>query len=292
MSTTLNGYTTTVFESDTFHHANQDPYISASWATPVFTGAYPFAILNNEAVVSTQALTNKAFGWQSVVGSNSWSANQYAQLQIDHFTEDQNSTIGFYFRSSADSETAYSISVINNPNSDLGPGPGLYFSAVWYTVAQPVLENIGGLLGPNGNGFLGPYTYVPGAVFASGFFGSNFFVMYNGIVLWQAVDTNIPEAGLVEMFLFANAVQTDVQVSNFQAGSLSLSSVYSVPDCRDFATFPNSFRTVQATKIYDVQTSSNSAVPSVDSRVAGAPVDSKVSAPQNSRVDPSTVSPD
>jgi hypothetical protein len=65
---------------------------------------------------------------------------------------------------------------------------------------------------------------------------------------------------------------------------------YSVPDCRVAPFGPNTSRTVQGTKIYDVQTSSNSAVPGTDSRAVGAPVDSRVSAPQNSRT-PGTFGP-
>lgn len=61
------------------------------------------------------------------------------------------------------------------------------------------------------------------------------------------------------------------------------SDPYSVPDCRNYATFPNNSIEVNATKTYTV--------PSVDSRVAGAPVDSRAAGapvpsgtyPQNSR---------
>ena len=64
------------------------------------------------------------------------------------------------------------------------------------------------------------------------------------------------------------------------------SGAYSVPDCRVPPAGPNANRTVNATKIYDVQTSSNPAIPPTDSRVApNIPVDSRVSPniPQNSR---------
>jgi hypothetical protein len=61
-----------------------------------------------------------------------------------------------------------------------------------------------------------------------------------------------------------------------------MSIPYSVPDCRNYGNFPNNTRNVNGTFIYDVQTSSNSAVPGTDSRKAGAPVTSS-SLPQNSR---------
>jgi hypothetical protein len=67
------------------------------------------------------------------------------------------------------------------------------------------------------------------------------------------------------------------------------STVYSQPDSRNYATFPNSSRSVNGTLIYDVQTSSNPAVPGTDSRTAGAPVASGTY-PQNSRT-PGTFGP-
>jgi hypothetical protein len=81
-------------------------------------------------------------------------------------------------------------------------------------------------------------------------------------------------------------------VASFLPGNPPVSNPYSVPDCRVPPAGPNSSRTVQGTKIYDVQTSSNPAIPPKDSRAAGAPVDSRVSPniPQNSRT-PGTFGP-
>jgi hypothetical protein len=74
---------------------------------------------------------------------------------------------------------------------------------------------------------------------------------------------------------------------NFTASSGA--NVYSVPDCRVAPSGPNASRTVQGTKIYDVQTSSNSAIPPKDCRVAGAPI-ACGTYPQNSRA-PGTFGP-
>ena len=73
---------------------------------------------------------------------------------------------------------------------------------------------------------------------------------------------------------------------------LSGSGAYSVPDCRVAPFGPNASRNVNGTLIYDVQTSSNSAIPPTDSRTQGAPVDSRVAAniPTNSRT-PGTFGP-
>ena len=66
-------------------------------------------------------------------------------------------------------------------------------------------------------------------------------------------------------------------------------SVWSQVDSRVSPYGPNASRTVQGTVTYDVQTSSNPNVPLVDSRAAGAPVDSRAAgqAPQNCRNTPS-----
>jgi hypothetical protein len=70
--------------------------------------------------------------------------------------------------------------------------------------------------------------------------------------------------------------------------------MYSVPDCRVAPFGPNTGVTVQGTILYTGQTSSNPAIPPTDSRVAGAPVDSRATnagtTPQNSR-SPGTFGP-
>jgi hypothetical protein len=75
--------------------------------------------------------------------------------------------------------------------------------------------------------------------------------------------------------------------------TFAASSAYSVPDCRNSYcglvpttnVYPNGSVNVQGTLTYTVETSNNPAIPPVDSRTAGAPVDSRVSPniPQNSR---------
>jgi hypothetical protein len=77
----------------------------------------------------------------------------------------------------------------------------------------------------------------------------------------------------------------DITGVNFAASSGPVGTGYSVPDCRKSPYGPNASRNVQGTLIYDVQTSSNPAVPSKDSRAAGALADSRTAPniPENSR---------
>lgn len=79
---------------------------------------------------------------------------------------------------------------------------------------------------------------------------------------------------------------------NFYPSPTSPTAPYSVPDCRDTFIFPNAAIDIQLTETYIVQTSSNSAVPSADSRLAGQLQDCRmlVNIPLNCRVGSSTPS--
>jgi len=131
-----------------------------------------------------------------------------------------------------------------------------------------------------------PYMPQQGDVWRMAVIGTTWWLFLNGVEygtgsfgvgalagkaasLWLGED-NLYDAGL-----------NDLGIINFKAGTVKLSA-YSQPDSR---TNPNSFRVSQDTMIYDVQTSSNPAVPPVDSRAAGAPQDCRVSSivPGNSR---------
>ena len=100
--------------------------------------------------------------------------------------------------------------------------------------------------------------------------GSKITATFNNITL-TVTDTNFA-SGLTGLEIFTGS-PLDSSVSSFLTGLAQTS------------TFPNQSRNVNETLIYDVQTSSNSAVPGVDSRTAGAPVDCRVSPniPINSR---------
>jgi hypothetical protein len=77
----------------------------------------------------------------------------------------------------------------------------------------------------------------------------------------------------------------DILGVNFTASDGN--TAFSEPDDRNFNSFPNSAIDVQGTETYVVPAKPSHA-PSVDSRAAGAPVDSRVSAdiPENSRTTP------
>jgi hypothetical protein len=100
--------------------------------------------------------------------------------------------------------------------------------------------------------------------------------------------------------LTAATTARDVVVTNSDAQTATLAAaftvalgIYSEPDSRTIATYPttpNASRNVEGTLTYDVQTSDNADEPGVDSRTAGAPVDSRTNKPTNSRT-PGTYGP-
>lgn len=92
---------------------------------------------------------------------------------------------------------------------------------------------------------------------------------------------------------YNSSVTWGAVIASFKAFVAPVSGVYSVPDCRTAPAGPNASRTVQGTKIYDVQTSSNHIIPPTDSRISvNIPTDSRAAgqAPQNSRT-PGTFGP-
>ncbi len=80
-------------------------------------------------------------------------------------------------------------------------------------------------------------------------------------------------------------------ISGNQPHQFCTGNAYSEPDDRNFGVFPNNAENVQGTLIYDVPVHPSHSAP-VDSRAAGAPVDSRVAAviPVNSRA-PGTFGP-
>jgi hypothetical protein len=96
-------------------------------------------------------------------------------------------------------------------------------------------------------------------------------------------------------YVFTPASQPVTVSGSSQSGVNFTSAIgtYSVPDCRDYAQFPNTAVNVQGTLTYTGAPGTNvtdcrKAGAPVDSRKAGAPVDSRVAPniPENSRTQP------
>jgi hypothetical protein len=137
------------------------------------------------------------------------------------------------------------------------------------------------------------FTVIPhaGDVFRLEAVGTTLYFYQNGNLLNSQTDTTF-SSGSPGLNIQPSGAVSGAQVSYWSAGNNVNVTNYSVPDCRVAPAGPNASRNVQGTSIYDVQTSSNHAIPPVDSRAAGAPVDCRVSPniPQNSRT-PGTYGP-
>ena len=131
--------------------------------------------------------------------------------------------------------------------------------------------------------------------------GTTLMAYLNGVMVALVSDSNISSgAPGFQVQATAAPLNTNCGITAWSGGAFQNApdvpaitfSAYSVPDCRVAPFGPNASRNVQGTLIYDVQTSDNSVVPGTDSRVAGAPIDSRVSPniPINSRT-PGTYGP-
>ncbi len=179
----------------------------------------------------------------------------------------------------------YTFSPVNSAQTIAGADiSGVNFVATQLVVATPTFSPVAG-----------SYTGTQSVTISSTDSG------LSGFAIYYTTDGSTPTTGStlytgpvsVSTSLTLKAIAVATGYANSAVGSAAYTisaSVYSVPDCRVAPFGPNASRTIQGTKIYDVQTTSNIGGVPVDSRAAGAPVDSRVSAPQNSRA-PGTFGP-
>jgi hypothetical protein len=141
----------------------------------------------------------------------------------------------------------------------------------------------------------GPFNGLPsvnvGDVLTVSLIDQQVCVYQNGnlILLYNDTFNLITVPGAAGFMLAPITAFSDAAFSAWSGGSvLSSNFPYSVPDCRNYGSFPNKFRIVNNTFTYDV--------PNTDSRATGAPVNSSTAPiasgtyPQNSRT-PGTFGP-
>jgi hypothetical protein len=263
---------------DPFTGADANP-IGGNW-TQLFTGAaFSPAKLASNFYEGTVAGNNSDSYWNAVSFPN----DQWVLFGLDTLA-DLNCYAGANLRATAGafaSANTYRLYV---------RGP------IGATSKYAITQYVNGVLTALVNETTLPTT--SGDVFTASVIGNQVSFYQNGNLINTVVGTG-PTSGVAGILATPSVAAglTGAKISTFSAGGfLSQPSppslVYSVPDCRVAPFGPNASRTVQGTTTYDVQTSSNSAVPSKDSRAAGAPVDCRVSPniPQNSRT-PGTYGP-
>jgi len=260
----------TQIASDNFIRANENPLSGGGkWLTSP-TGQ-PLKIVS-DLVESNQGAD--VFCFQPYSGGLTWPNDQYSEITVTACAN-VNDFVGPLIRTST--------------------SPGLrtfYVATLQGGLGSSVSLFIQYGDGSNIHTLVGPLSVVlnSGDRLRLGAVGTTISAYINGTLVPGSIisDSHIA-SGLPGIVSLADAV-ANVQVGGWSGGITA--SPYSVPDCRNYGNFPNSSRDVQDTLIYDVQTSSNSAVPGTDSRAAGAPVDDRVAAiiPLNSRT-PGTFGP-
>jgi hypothetical protein len=258
------GLTFTQLAADPLNGANVSPLSPTNWT--IITGFDGLQIKNNVC----QAIDVISEYGENFTGV-ALPANQYAEFKLASLTDDQVSAVFFQILSAADLSVFESLTIE-------GDGVGTLLINV-----SNVTDNLTSLFGQ-------PFSI--GDVFRIAAIGTQIIVYQNGTQIAGVVDASRPASGVPSIDLSPATLTTDATVTHFAAGSVTTSdpSPYSSPDCRNFATFPNTAVLVNGTETYTVQQfESRTAGAPVDSRTAGAPVPSGTY-PQNSRT-PGTFGP-
>jgi hypothetical protein len=247
--------------TDTFQYADVSP-LPVPWAAP--GGSY----------TAVQVVSNLAEG--TAVGASGAYYNgtplpndQYASFKLATFNTSVLPAFSVEARAAADFSTSYDIYVTPAANGyvniSLESTPALF----------AILSYI-------------PYSI--GDVFTLAAIGTKLYCLKNGIVIMYA-STALYASGHAGFVMTEEIANNDTQSSSFVVGAAALGGGavgWSPVDSRNFATFPNTGIVQSDGSVFYIgQTSSNSLLPPTDSRAAGAPVDSRVDKPVNSRVDPS-----
>jgi hypothetical protein len=254
-----------------FTSSENNAAIKATVGLGIFTSQ--FNITGNAGVAgATVSYSGTASGSTTADGSGNYTLSNLA--------------VGSY--TITPTKTAYSFSPVNSSqtitNADIS---GVNFVATQLTVATPTFSPVAG-----------NYSGTQNVTVNDTDSGQAGFAMF------YTTDGSTPTAGSTpytspisvpsSLTIKVLAKATGYLDSNIGSAAYTIgaSSFYSQPDCRVAPFGPNQSRTVQGAVIYDVQTSSNSAIPGIDGRSAGAPVDSRVAAiiPTNSRT-PGTYGP-
>lgn len=258
--------------SDNFTRADVNP-IGGNW-TPTVAG-HTAQIVSNAVESSSTANQGDSY-WNALT----WGADQYSTVTAG--TVVSGSYIGPNVRqSTSGANTAYRFAWGGNTGSS-----GTYF----------VQQYVAGVYTQLATGSL---TVNVGDTLTLTVIGTQVSAYWNQVLVWTGVATGV--ASGAPGFLVSPATSvSNAKITNWAGGdfadSLILAIVtvkfYSVPDSRtSSSSSPNASRVVQGTSIYDVQVSDNAAVPGVDDRTQGAPVDSRTNIPTNSRK-PGTYGPD
>jgi hypothetical protein len=180
-----------------------------------------------------------------------WQNGMYAEITVNHLDMGDYATV---FVLADDNFTAgYYVGAAHDGSNFTLTCQGLAGAApVLFTASQP---------------------YTDGVVVRLEVFQGEVTAFLNGTQVGTATNSDTTSGGAPGIEISANTSISDSTLSFFSAGAITAGqgNVYSVPDDRNYNTFPNDAINVQDTETF--------IIPSVDSRAAGKPVDSRVGGP-------------
>lgn len=288
--------------------ANQVPFDTANWTE---FNPYPandaIQILNG-FLTTTVAVQSDGQAYNTTIN---WAANpnQYIQYNVDSLVDNgDGATAWFYLRTDTFGNNLYRLSLTGLTSFGFPGKFGFYVDVLTGADAQGTIFTLAKSQGTGGDGQGDAFfNFTPGDQFTFAIIGpfptGMLYVLQNGASLFSApLNTNDGTNPVVGVSSGATGMQlnpdansnlpSDIEARNLSVGTAtgSISGVYSQPDCRHYATFPNTSINVNGTLTYTGQVSDNAAIPPTDSRKVGAPVASNISYPQNSRT-PGTYGP-
>jgi len=273
--------TYTQLAADPLNGADINPLDPTKWQL-TGVGGEALQIKNHFVCATSNQVGCDGLYYSIIFAPDQWAS--FTVHAIDNAASTNNSC-GIYIRDMQEDTTYRVMAIVQGPLgasariglfSSQGAG-GVYLSQITTPIVsgdEVRIEGLGSAIS----------VKVNGVVVTTGIQPAQFTPPSNAVI-WPGIDA--------ESYV---TPATDAQFTNFKAGNIIStpppSLYYSVPDCRVAPAGPNASRNVNSTLIYDVQTSDNAAIPPVDSRTAGAPVDSRVvpNIPQNSRT-PGTYGP-
>jgi len=195
--------------ADTFVQAN-GPASPSKWTT---VATYePLLVLNDEAV-PTVPVVNGTVTHYTAAGA--WPNNAYVQLKLDFISTDGSGTyIGANLRSNANSSVYSGFYIIGNPDGTISFAAG---DVVGNGVAITHL------------------SWSPGDVFRAEFYSTHVAIYQNGILLGNGECSATIYGTYGGLYLVTYGVQTDIQISDYEFGSITISSGPTVATNTEFA---------------------------------------------------------
>jgi hypothetical protein len=292
---------TTIFE-DTFDRANENPLNPTNWISNLGVGSNDLQIINDQAVA--QFAIGSQVAWYAASLPN----DQFAQVTVEarNFVIDGDGALLYVRGTPGEPYSAYVLSATTGPNTNNG-----HISVANVLVGSATDSSLSGGLAGTGvvtNSGGGGVTDMGLINFKAGSVGNGYSISGNAGVAGATVSWTGTSSGSTTAdgsgnfttgslangsylitpslvgYVFSPTSQSEtISGSNITGVDFTalLDNWYSVPDCRTFPPNFATYRLVNGTKTYDVQTSSNGGIPPDDSR-EDVPVASG-EYPQNSR---------